>query len=157
VAASFDFTGSVRLVPTWTEPLDLVDVVDKTTISQALSLDDGTAAGEADCYWRDTRTLAAGGTDTLDLSSLPLNVYGGTDTLDIGTLRVVYVRNKSATVALQYSVGSETMTITPGGLFVWYGTTTFTASPTSAAQEIVIENDGASAVDYDIVLVGVQT
>ncbi len=157
MAASFSLTGSVRVVPNWTEPLDLVDVVDKTTVAETLSLADGTGNSQGNCYWRDTRTVAAGQTDTLNLASLPLNVYGGSNTLSIATLRLVYVKNKSATVSLSYGIAAAAFTITPGGIFLWVGGTSYANVPGTAAQEIAITNGGASAVDYEILLAGVKT
>lgn len=165
MAASFSMTGTVRLTPTWTEPLDLVDVVDSTPIVQAVSLANGTGSGQANCYWRDTRTVAASGTDTLDLTSLPLNVYGGTSTLNLSSLKLVYVRNKSATSNLLYYLNSQdsSFVITAGGLFLW---TSPVVAPvgdppanliTISGIEIVIDNLGTSAADYEIVLAGVKS
>lgn len=155
MAASFSMTGSVRVVPTWTEPLDLVDVVDKTTIAETLTLANGTAAGQADAYWKDVRTVAASTTDTVDITALPLDVYGGTDTISIANVRLIYVKNRSATVALSYAVGAEAVALRPGGVFLWYAPSNATAA-TYSATEIRVTNAGASAVDYEIVIVGVK-
>lgn len=156
MAASFSFSGLVRLIPTWTEPLDLVDVIDQTRLSETLALANGTGAGQANCYWRDTRTVAASGTDTINLAALPLNVLGGSATLDINTLKLVYVRNKSATVSLSYGIGAETVTILPGGVFLWFGGGSAASLPVNATDQIEVANPGGSAADYEIVLAGVK-
>lgn len=156
MAASFSLTGTIRLTPVWTEPLDLVDVVDRTAIAETISLSDGDGAGEADSYWKDVRTVAASTTDTVDLTALPLDVYGGTDTLSLANVRLIYVKNRSATVALSYAVGAETIALRPGGLFFWYAASNAAAAAYSAT-EIRVTNAGASAVDYEIVLAGVKT
>lgn len=156
MAASFSMAGSVRVVPTWTDPLDLVDVVDRTTIAETLTLADGTAAGQADCYWKDVRTVAASTTDTVDLTALSLDVYGGTDTISIANARLIYVKNRSTTVALSYAVGAEAVAVRPGGVFLWYAPSNATAAAYSAT-EIRVTNAGASAVDYEVVVVGVKT
>lgn len=156
MAASFSMTGAVRIVPVWTEPLDLVDVVDKTTIAETLTLANGTAAGQADAYWKDVRTVAASTTDTVDLTALPLDVYGGTDTISLANVRLIYVKNRSTTVALSYAVGSEAVALRPGGIFFWSAPSNAAAAAYSAT-EIRVTNAGASAADYEILIAGVQS
>ena len=156
MAASFSLTGSLRLSPTWTEPLDLVSIIDRTTISQSFALANGTAADQGDCYWKDVRTVAASATNTIDLTALPLNVYGGTDSIGISTLKLVYVVNRSATVSLTYSIGAASVTILPGGVFVWFGGGAAASPPIKQAGQIQVVNAGASAADYEIVLAGVK-
>ena len=156
MAASFSMTGSVRVVPTWTEPLDLVDVVDKSTLVETLTLANGTAANQANCYWKHVRTVAASTTDTVDLTALPLDVYGGTATIGLANVRLIYVKNRSTTVALSYAVGAEAVALRPGGVFLWYAPSNATAA-TYSATEVRVTNAGASAVDYELVLVGVKS
>ena len=155
MAASFSMTGTIRLVPTWTEPLDLVNVVDQTTIAETLAIANGTAAGQADCYWKDRRTVAGSTTDTIDLTALPLDVYGGADTIGIANARLIYVKNRSTTAALSYAVGAEAVALRPGGVLLWYAPSNATA-PSYSATEIRVTNAGGSAVDYDIIVVGVK-
>lgn len=158
MAASFSLTGTLRLTPVWTEPLDLVDVVDRTVISEAITLVDGDGAGEADCYWKDVRTVAPASADTLDLSALPLDVYGGTATLDMATVRLIYIKNRSATIPIRYDIDGNDgrVSIAPGGVFLWHAGSAVSYVPTNLAAEIYLYNPGASAADYEIVIAGVK-
>lgn len=158
MAASFSLTGTIRLTPTWTEPLDLVDVVDRTAIVETITLADGDGTGEADCYWKDVRTVAASATDTIDLSALPLDVYGGTATLDMATVRLIYVKNKSATIELSISLGAGItgLNVAPGGVVVSSNPAAVQLPLLYDSTTFEIGNTGASAVDYEIVIVGVK-
>lgn len=155
MAANFSLTGRVRLVPTWTEPLDLVNVIDRTAIDQAITFVDGDGAGEADCYWRDVRTVAANGVNSVNRTSLPLNTYGGTATLNMASIRLIYVKNKSATNEIAYQLGGDLVLLSPGGVFFWCSGNA-SAAPIVAPNTITIENDNGTSADYEIVLVGVK-
>jgi hypothetical protein len=159
VAASFSLAGTIRLTPTWTEPLDLVDVVDRTAIAETITLADGDGTGEADCYWKDVRTVAASAFDTIDLSALPLDVYGGTATLDMATVRLIYVKNRSASIELNINLGGGAtyLSVAPGGVVVSSYPAAGTYPLIYDSTTFEIANLGASAADYEIVLVGVKS
>ena len=107
MARSLEFSNLLRFRPTWTEPLDLVDVVDSSDLSYRQTLTTGTGSQEADAYYRDVITLAASATTTLDLSDLTLQFYGGTGSLTIYAVKVLLIRMASgggANVSLGTSV-----------------------------------------------------
>ena len=85
-----------------------------------------------------------------------MDVYGGTDTIGLANVRLIYVKNRSTTVALSYAVGAEAVALRPGGVFFWYAPSNATAA-TYSATEIRVTNAGGSAVDYELVLVGVKS
>lgn len=166
MAASFSLTGTVRIVPTWTDDLNTTTVSDSVTVNQAIALTDGDGSGEADGYWRDVRTVAASATDTIQLDDLPLNVMGGAGVLDLAELRLVYVRNRSETHNLNfwfgYKSGITTITtsaiaVRPGGFVVHSSPDAQRVLANQLPTLVAVQNTGAGAADYEIVLVGVRT
>jgi hypothetical protein len=168
VAASFSLTGSLRLDPRWVDDLNTTLVTDATRVNLALSLTNGDGDGEADAYWRDVRTVAAPQTDTIDVTALPLSVFGGTGTLEMARLRLIYVRNLSQTQAIHYEFEESPgrIDLSPGGVFLWSSSSDTDYSPIyqptseyppgSPPAEINVVNNGTSAADYEILLIGVK-
>lgn len=165
MAASFALTGTIRIVPTWTDDLNTTTVSDSVTVNQAIALTDGDGTGEADGYWRDVRTVAASATDTIDLDDLALNVMGGAGVLDLAELKVVYVRNRSETHRLDVqfgyvSSGQQSTTkvgVKPGGVFVMTSSAAIVVATAIQPNRVLVTNAGAGAADYEIVLAGVRT
>jgi hypothetical protein len=158
VAASFSLTGSLRLDPRWVDDLNTTLVTDATRVNLSLSLTNGDGDGEADCYWRDVRTVAGGDTDVIDLSALPLSVFGGTGTLEINPnkLRMLYIRNLSDTVTLGPILeDAEQIQVPPGGSLLLSRPADAAFADPNAGVFFVV-NTGTSAADYEILLIGVQ-
>lgn len=157
---SFSLSGQVRIVPSWTDSLSTTDVVDSVTIQVPLSFSNGTGPGQADAYWRDVRFVTGGTLDTVDLTALPINVFGGASTLHLASLKLVYVRNLSDAVMLQYGFlgGVSAPDIPPNAAMLW-------ASPTPSISELwsayfdkieILNPVAATGASYEIVLVGVK-
>jgi hypothetical protein len=157
VAASFSLTGSLRLDPRWTDDLNTTTVTDSARVNITFALANGDDDGEADAYWKDVRTVAASTTDTIDLSELPLSLFGGSEPLDMATVRMIYVRNLSTTIELTYAIaGGSDAGIPPGGSFMWFAPEATADVWLAGSQLIEIANDGASAANYEIILIGVK-
>ncbi len=157
---TFSLAGQLRFQPTWTDTLSTTDVVDSVEIIRALTLSNGTGAGQANAYWRDVRTVAATTTDIVDLSALPLSVFGGSATLDLTAPRLIYVRNLSASVRLLYAlIEGSNQEIPPGGIFLWTAPVDATGGKRWLAdsQLIEVENTTATSGSYEIVLVGEES
>ena len=161
MAASFSLAGAIRLTPTWTEPLDLVDVVDRTVVAETLALANGTGSDQGNFYWKDVRTIAANSLNTIQLASLPLTTYGGTATLAVSQLRLIYVKNRSTSVQMQYRIrGTQPeFTLQPGGMFVWYSPSNAQHPPLAVISPATIQlrNPTNFSGDYEIVLAGVKS
>ena len=156
---TFTLTGTLRLLPSWVDTLTATTVTDATTISQAFLLTDGEAAGQANFYWRDVRTIAAGDYDDINLEALPFKAFGGQTNVYVQALRMIYIRNRSTTAELRYGLESGTIGIEPSGTFFWsapYSLAPPVFSWISPRSSIFINNLGESAADYEIVLVGVK-
>ncbi|MFD3646381.1 hypothetical protein ACFWUT_23315 [Streptomyces cyaneofuscatus] len=137
-------------------------------LSRSLSLGSGTGAGKADRIWSDRRTLAASGTEDLDLAGVLLDAFGAT---------VAFARIKGLVIAAAAEnvnnvvVGAassnpwttllgatHTLTVRPGA-FVAVGTGVADAigyAVTASTGDLLkIANSGAgSAVTYDIHIIG---
>lgn len=165
MAASFSLTGSLRIVPRWTDELNTTTVIDTATANISFTLADGTGNDQANGYYKDVITVAAGGTATVDLRALSLNVMGGTGTLSLAKVKTLLIKNRSTTASL--SVGGSTTnrwtalavdatTVGPDG--VLYVSHPKAGYATSASDKVIaITNNGASAADVEIYIVGVKS
>lgn len=153
MATLFSLSGSLRLTPRIVDTLNLTDVTDTASINWAVTMADGAGADQANRYWKDVVTTAAGQSTTLDLTDLELNVFTGTGSLALASQKVVVARNLSATTAVTVSMGTSlTAVLAPGG--VVYATNPSAAG--WAESTLTITNGGAAAVDVEIHLVGVK-
>jgi len=160
VAASFSLTGTLRLDPRLVDDLNTTLVTDATRVNLTLSLTNGDGDGEADAYWRDVRTVAGGATDGIVLSTLPLSVFGGTGTLSIdqANLRLFYIRNLSETAELSiYLEDDDKIPVPPSAVMLlhWPKPAALGFASTNSGT-ITVFNDGTSAADYEILLIGVK-
>jgi hypothetical protein len=156
---TFSLAGQLRLQPTWTDTLSTTDVVDSVEIIRALTLANGTAAGQANAYWRDVRTVAGGASDSIAMvAGLPVSAFGGSSNLqmDHQNLKLLYVRNLSATVQMSLVlIDAEALPLPPSGLLL--------LSWPSGAQigganggDFFVNNDGVASAQYEIILIGVK-
>ena len=153
MATLFSLSGSLRLTPRIVDTLNLTDVTDTASINWAVTMADGAGADQANRYWKDVVTTAAGQSTTLDLTDLELNVFTGTGSLALASQKVVVARNLSATTAVTVAMGTGlTAVLAPGG--VVYATNPSAAG--WAESTLTITNGGAAAVDVEIHLVGVK-
>jgi len=151
--ATFGLTGSLRLAPSWSDALGSSTLSDATTFLHSFGLGNGTGNDQANCYWRDVRSVAAGATDTIDLTALPLYVLGGTGTMDMANVRLLYIKNGDASAVIRVSIAGEFLDVSPDGLLVW-------SSPQNVYQSGVLtlsvqNRSQAVAQSYDILLVGI--
>ena len=152
MAASFTLTGSLRIQPRWVDSLNTTDVTDSATASYTFAFEDGTAANQANAYFKDVVTVAAGTTATLTMATLPLKAFGGTGTLNLAAQKLLLVRNRSTTISVSVALGSlVTAALGPEG--VLYVTRPATGW---AGSTLTVQNAGASAADVEIYLAGVK-
>ncbi len=164
MAASFSLTGSLRIVPRWIDDMNTTTVTDTATANLAFTLADGTGNDQANGYFKDVITIAAGGTATVDLRSLTLTLMGGTGTLSLAKVKTLLVKNRSTAASL--SVGGTTSnrwtalaagatTVGPDGvLYVSHPKAGY--ATTASDKVIAITNNGAAAADVELYVVGVK-
>ncbi|MFB7399783.1 hypothetical protein ACFCZR_06385 [Streptomyces rubiginosohelvolus] len=137
-------------------------------LSRSLSLGSGTGAGKADRIWSDRRTLAASGTEDLDLAGVLLDAFGATITFArikglviaaaAGNTNNVVVGAASSNPWATLLGATHTLTLRPGA-FVAVGSGAADAigyAVTASTGDLlkIANSAGGSAVTYDIHIIG---
>lgn len=135
--------------------------------AKRLILASGTAAGQADQLWSDTRTITASGTDPLDLAGSLVDALGATLTFArvkglivcaaAGNTNDVIVGGAASNAFINW-VGDATdkVKVKPGGVFCLFAPAA-TGYPVTAStgDQLLIANSGAgTSVTYDVVIIG---
>lgn len=154
MATSLTVTGTLRIAASWVDDLTSTTVTDSATVSNTLSLANGTGSGQINGYWRDTRSVGIGATDTINTTALPVTFFGTASTINFASVKLIYIKNNSTTTAITYDIAGQNCTLPPGAVFFWTAGTA-PASPWFAGGNIVIEG-GVAAVSYEIILAGVK-
>jgi hypothetical protein len=148
--------------------LDLGTARAPASVSKSVAFTSGVGAGQADKLFSDRRTLAASGTEDLDLAGVLLDAFGAAITFARvkGLLITAAVANTNNVVigaassnpwaTLLNSTG--TLTLKPGatvGLFAGAADPTAYAVTAGTGDLLKVANSGAgTAVSYDIVIIG---
>lgn len=137
-------------------------------LTLALELANGTGAGQADLAFTDTRTLAASGTEDLDLAGALTDPFGISQvfarvkllvvTAAAGNTNNVVVSRPASNGFTLFSAASDAMPIRPGGFFL------LAAGEADAVGHVVTASTGdlltitnsssGTAVTYSIAIVG---
>lgn len=136
-------------------------------IAQSYALTSGTGALQADRVFADTRTIAASGTDPLDLAGSLVDAVGTTITM--ARVKLLYIAASAAntnnvivggaganTFINWVGAAAHTVTVRPGG-FLCLSAPDLTAYVVTAATGDIwqIANSGAgTTVTYDVVVIG---
>lgn len=154
---------------TQTSALDLTSASAPVNFSRAVSLGSGTGAGQADRLWTDRRTIAASGTDDLDLvGTALLDPFGAAVTFTrVKGLFVAADKTNTNNVVLGAAASNAwatllsatgTVTLKPGASVAFVaGEDDAVAWPTTSGTGDILRvaNSGAgSGVNYDIVIIG---
>lgn len=146
---------------------DLGSAVANALKSISVSLANGTAAGQADKLFADSRTLAASATEDLDLSGVLTDPLGNTLTFakvkglliaaDAGNTNNVIVGAAGVNPWVGLLNATGTVTLRPGAaaLFVAGAADATAYVAASPADLIKVANSGAgSTVTYHVVIIG---
>lgn len=164
MAASFSLSSTLRFIPRWVDELNTTTVVDTTAVSDTFALTNGTGSGEANAYWRDVVTIAASGTASIDLRALTLKAFAGTGTLSLASVKAICIRNRSTSASLSVGVsttnrwtGLAAGSITVAGSGCLYATNGGGWATSASDKVLAITNNGATAADVEVVVVGVKS
>ncbi|MFC9680003.1 hypothetical protein [Streptomyces sp. NPDC056948] len=164
-------SGTVLAVSAFAElttALDLGTARSPHSLSRSVSLSSGTGAGKADRVFSDRRTLAASGTEDLDLAGSLVDAFGATITFArikgiivaaaAGNTNNVVVGAASSNPWATLLGATHTLTLRPGA-FVAVGTgvadATGYAVTAGTADLLKVANSGAgTGVTYDIHIIG---
>ena len=79
----------------FSESLSLSTVIDNASLEYDQSLEDGTAADQADLLWHDERAIAASANDDLDLTALSQTVFGSPLAVNFAKVKAILLINTS--------------------------------------------------------------
>ncbi|MDF5755821.1 hypothetical protein [Spongiactinospora sp. TRM90649] len=163
----FDARLLVQLTANLTSGLDLTTVSAPLNWGRQPTLTNGAGAGQADLIWSDKRQIAGSATDSLDLAGALTGPLGGSLTFARikgllvaaaagNTTDVRITRPAANAVPLLSAAGY--IPVAPGGLFVWYAPTAAGVAVTAGTADLIdMVNGGATAADYDVVIIGAAT
>jgi len=133
-----------------------------------MSFSNGTGAGNANQHWSDTRTLADGANETLDLAGGLTDAFG--DTVTFANVKALYLYNKSSDANLViggaasnafsalFGDAADKMVLAPGGRLLVWATASASGYAVTAdtADQLQLAHDGSgeSTLEYDIVIIG---
>ena len=162
-------TGDVifKLTATYTSAKDLSTVTDPFAISNTIALSSGTGANQADLLFHDTRTIAASGTDDLDLAGSLTDSLGAT--LTFVKVKTIYVsaasgNTNSVVVGGAASnqfvawVGDATdkVNILPGGAFMLCAPSAAGYAVAAGSTDVlrIANSSSGTSVTYNIAIEG---
>lgn len=150
-----------------TNSIDLATATLPVQVARALAFADGAGANQADRLFTDRRTLAASGTEDLDLAGVLTDIFGATLTFariraliiaaDEGNTNDVVVGGAAANGWITWVGGAtHTVTVRPGGLIVAAAPDATGYVVTAGTGDLLhVANSGAgTGVTYDVVLLG---
>ena len=167
MALTTDLT--LALVATLTKDLDLAnDPEYNLNYSQSVQLTSGTGAGQSDLLWTDTRTIAASGTDDLDLRGSLTDAFGTSASFAEITALIIkasatntnnVVVGDDATAPMTSLLGADgTITLRPGAFFAVVAgvadATGYAVTATTADILQIANSAGSTEVIYDIIVIG---
>lgn len=135
----------------------------------AVSFANGAAAGQANVVWQDTRTIAASGTDDIDLTGTLTDAFGATiTTAKVKTVLVAAAAGNTNNVVVGgatsnqftsiFGDATDKVVIRPGGVFaISVGDADLNAYAVTAGTGdlLRVTNSGAgTSVTYDIIVLG---
>lgn len=146
--------------------LDLAEGSVPLNVTKTLRLATGTAANQADKVFHDRRTLAASGTENLDLAGSLTDAFGATITFarikaviviaaDTNTNNVNVIREGTNGVPLFLALG-DGVPVRPGGFFAWAAPDATAVAVTGGTGDLLTLTNSAAgtSVTYDIIIIG---
>ncbi len=168
MATTLSTVVSAKITTTFKNLLDLSTPVDAADIGPKIQFGNGTGANLADLLFHDTRTLAASGTEDLDLAGSLVGPLGLVQVfVELRAIMVVAAAGNTNNVRVTrpaangvplFLAASDGIDVPPGGVFLWScpadGKVTVTPS---TGDLITITNSAAGTpVTYDVVILGVS-
>jgi hypothetical protein len=163
--ATFALSATLKVVPFWSDSRTATDIADTVTALHTLAIGDGTTAGNANAYWKDQLSIAAGASVTIDLRALPHKMFGGTATLSFGAVKVLMISNNSTTgsIVVGGSPSNRWQALATGDVVIGQGGVFYSANPsagwatTATTKAITITNSGSAVALVDVYVAGVKS
>lgn len=161
-ATTLALTTRLQLTGSFDNALDLTNVQAPISYAQSTAFTNGTGATQADVFFSDTRSVAAA--EDLDVSGGALTTAFGT-TFTIAELKLLVVCADSANTGnvivggdaasvLFLSVATTTVSVKPGGCFMFLDPSATGTAVTNATADIIQVAPSAGTQAYTIVIAG---
>jgi hypothetical protein len=133
----------------------------------ALQLSAGTGAGKADKLFSDQRTLAASGSESLDLAGVLSDPFGAT--LTFGHVKWIYIKAAAAntndvciggaasnTFVGPFADATDKVCVKPGGVAIFAAASGAGWAVTASTGDLlkVANSGGTTGVTYDVIIAG---
>lgn len=158
---------NLALAATLVNSLDLGDVVQNAANTSTFVFTDGSGANQASSLFADTRTLAASGTENLDLTGTLVDAFGGTINFTkvkaliikaaaSNTNDVVVGGHATAACASFFADATDKVRVKPGGMVALVAPNSAGYPVTATTADLLtIANGGAgTGVTYDVIIIG---
>lgn len=169
MATTLRTTVTAKIEGTFKNLLDLSTPVDNFSISTGIQLASGTGSAQADLLFHDQRTLAASGTEDLDLAGVLASPYGAT--LTFAEIRAIMfkasatntnnvrVTRPAANGVPLFLAASDGIDVPPGGVFLWSCPADGKLPVTAATGDLITVTNSAAGtpVTYDVIIVGTSS
>lgn len=165
---SLSTTITARVQATLSSALDLATASVPLDSHQRLTWTSGTGNDQADLIWHDRRTLAASGTEDLDLAGGLTSALGAALTFaEIKALLIVAAGANTNNVVVSrpaangvplFAAAGDAIPVTPGGMLLWASPDDGKVAVTAGTGDLItITNSAAgTSVTYDVVIIGVS-
>jgi hypothetical protein len=135
--------------------------------NKQMDFSNGTLAGQVSVLFSDKRTIAASGTDNLDLAGSLVDALGAVITF--ATVKAIYIKAAASNVNDVVigngtnpvvggpfgAAGANLISVKPGGVFQWVAPGVGATVTPATGDILKIVNSGAgTGVDYEIILLG---
>ncbi len=157
---------TISAAATLTNALDLATASAPVELTHRVRLATGTAADQADLVFADTRTLAASGTEDLDLAGVLTGPLGTTLTFArikavivsaaTGNTNNVNLTRPASNGAALFLAAGDGVAVRPGGAFAWFAPDATGVAVTGGTGDLLTltNSAGTTGVTYSVVIVG---
>jgi hypothetical protein len=157
---------SVSVSSSHVKSLDLGDATFPISLTQAITLANGTGSGQADLIFTDTRTLTASATENLDLAGSLTDAYGVTMAFArikaviiaaaTGNTNDVQVTRPASNGVPVFIAAGDGLSVRPGGLFAWACSDATGVVVTAATGDLltITNSAGTTGVTYSVIIIG---
>jgi hypothetical protein len=169
MATTLKTTVTAQISATYKNVLDLSSPADTFLKKVSIELANGTGSSQADLMFHDQRTIAASGTEDLDLAGVLASPFGAT--LTFVELRVIMISASSSNTnnvrvtrpasngVPLFLAASDGIDIPPGGVFLWSCPADGKVTVTAATGDLltVANSSSGTSVTYDVIIIGASS
>jgi hypothetical protein len=146
--------------------LDLGDATFPVSLTQAISLLNGTGGGQADLIFTDTRTVTASSNESLDLAGSLTDAYGATITFArikaiivvaaSGNTNDVQVTRPASNGTPLFIAAGDGIALAPGDFFAWASSGATGKVVTASTGDLVnfANSSSGTSVTYTVIIIG---